>query len=59
VGLVFVSIQTAVYATTSLGAYQAGFLMCGLLIVPAIVISLRLRDDDVAATRGLPSVSAR
>ena len=106
VGLVFVSIQTAVYATTSLadtgratsvfntvrqiaytggvaiavtviaarlssvggdaapaadrlGAYQAGFLMCGLLIVPAIGISLRLRDDDVAATRGLPSVPAR
>jgi EmrB/QacA subfamily drug resistance transporter len=106
VGLVFVSIQTAVYATTSLadtgratsvfntvrqiaytggvaiavtviaarlssvggdaapaadrlGAYQAGFLMCGLLIVPAIVISLRLRDDDVAATRGLPSAPAR
>jgi EmrB/QacA subfamily drug resistance transporter len=106
VGLVFVSIQTAVYATTSLadtgratsvfntvrqiaytggvaiavtviaarlssvggdaapaadrlGAYQAGFLMCGLLIVPAIVISLRLRDDDVAATRGLPSPAAR
>ena len=105
VGLVFVSIQTAVYATTSLadtgratsvfntvrqiaytggvaiavtviaaqlssvggdaapaadrlGAYQAGFLMCGLLIVPAIVISLRLRDDDVAATRGLPSALA-
>lgn len=106
VGLVFVSIQTAAYATTSLadtgratsvfntvrqiaytggvaiavtviaarlssvggdaapaadrlGAYQAGFLMCGLLIVPAIVISLRLRDDDVAATRGLPSAPAR
>ena len=102
VGLVFVSIQTAVYATTSLadtgratsvfntvrqvaytggvaiavtviaarlssvggdnaaaadrlGAYQAGFLTCGLLIVPAVVISLRLRDHDVAATRGLPS----
>ncbi|MGK0274252.1 MAG: EmrB/QacA subfamily drug resistance transporter [Ilumatobacter sp.] len=106
VGLVFVSIQTAVYATTSLadtgratsvfntvrqiaytggvaigvtviaarlssvggdaapavdrlGAYQAGFLVCGLLIVPAIVISLRLRDDDVAATRGLPTSPVR
>ena len=102
VGLVFVSIQTAVYATTSLadtgratsvfntvrqiaytggvaiavtviaarlssvggdnaaaadrlGAYQTGFLTCGLLIVPAVAISLRLRDDDVAATRGLRS----
>jgi MFS family permease len=101
-GWVFVAIQTAVYATTSLadtgratsvfntvrqvaytggvaiavtviaarlssvggdnaaaadrlGAYQAGFLTCGLLIVPAVVISLRLRDHDVAATRGLRS----
>lgn len=106
VGLVFVSIQTAVYATTSLAdtgratsvfntvrqiaytggvaiavtviaarlasvggdaapaadrldAYQAGFLVCGVLIVPAIAISLRLRDADVAATRGLPSTAAR
>lgn len=100
VGLVFVSVQTAVYATTSLadtgratsvfntvrqiaytsgvaiaitviaarlapvggddaaaadrlGAYQWGFLTCGLLIIPAAVVSWFLRDDDVAATRGL------
>ena len=100
VGMVFVSIQTAVYATTSLAdtgratsvfntvrqiaytsgvavavtviaarlttvggdnapavdrlsAYQWGFLTCGLLIVPAAIGSWFLRDDDVAATRGL------
>ena len=100
VGMVFVSIQTAVYATTSLadtgratsvfntvrqiaytggvaiattviaarlagvggdeapaadrlGAYQWGFLACGLLILPAVIGSWFLRDDDVAATRGL------
>ncbi len=100
VGMVFVSIQTAVYATTSLadtgratsvfntgrqvaytggvaiavtviaarlasiggdgaaaadrlGAYQWGFLACGLLILPAAIGSWFLRDDDVAATRGL------
>ena len=100
VGMVFVSIQTAVYATTSvadtgratsvfntgrqiaytggvalaitviaarlssvggdtaaaadrLGAYQWGFLACGLMIVPGIILSARIRDVDVAATRGL------
>lgn len=100
VGVVFVSIQTAVYATTSLAdtgratsvfntvrqiaytsgvavavtviaarlttvggdnapavdrlsAYQWGFLTCGFLIVPAAIGSWFLRDDDVAATRGL------
>ncbi len=100
VGMVFVSIQTAVYTTTSLadtgratslfntqrqvsyasgvaiaatviaarltdvggdaapaidrlGAYQAGFLMCGLVMAPAAVISWWIRDDDVAATRGI------
>ncbi len=100
VGLVFVSIQTAVYATTSLadtgratsvfntvrqiaytcgvaiavtviaarlstvggdsaaaadrlGAYQWGFLTCGLLIVPGAIGSWFIRDEDVAATRGL------
>jgi len=106
VGMVFVSVQTAVYATTSLadtgratsvfntvrqiaytsgvaiavtviaarltsvggdsaaaadrlGAYQWGFLTCGLLILPAAIGSWFLRDDDVAATRGLePSASA-
>ncbi|NND74027.1 MAG: MFS transporter, partial [Ilumatobacter sp.] len=102
VGVVFVSIQTAVYATTSiadtgratsvfntgrqvaytagvalavtvisarlaavggdaapaadrLAAYQWGFLTCGLLIVPAALLSWRVRDADVAATRGLPT----
>jgi EmrB/QacA subfamily drug resistance transporter len=100
VGLVFVSIQTAVYATTSLadtgratsvfntvrqiaytcgvaiavtviaarlsnvggdsaaaadrlGAYQWGFLACGLLIVPGVIGGWFIRDADVAATRGL------
>ena len=104
VGVVFVSIQTAVYATTSLpdtgratsvfntvrqiaytsgvavavtviaarlatvggddaaaidrlGAYQWGFLTCGLLIVPAAVGSWFIRDADVAATRGMDPVS--
>jgi EmrB/QacA subfamily drug resistance transporter len=100
VGMVFVSIQTAAYATTSmadtgratslfntqrqvsyaagvalaatviaallpeggdaasaadrLGAYQGGFLAVGLIMVPAIVVSLFVHDDDVAQTRGLP-----
>ena len=100
VGMVFVSIQTAAYATTSmedtgratslfntqrqvsyatgvalaatviaailpaagdaapaaerLGAYQAGFLAVGLIMVPAIVVSWFINDDDVAETRGLP-----
>jgi len=99
VGMVFVSIQTAAYATTSmadtgratslfntqrqvsyaagvalaatviaailpaagdaapaadrLGAYQAGFLAVGLIMVPAIVVSWFIDDDDVAETRGL------
>ncbi len=99
VGMVFVSIQTAAYATTSmadtgratslfntqrqvsyavgvalaatviaailpdagdaasaadrLGAYQAGFLAVGLIMVPAIVVSWFIHDDDVAETRGL------
>ncbi len=104
VGMVFISIQTAVYATTSLadtgratsefntvrqiaytsgvavaitviaarlstvggdgaaaadrlGAYQWGFLTCGLLIVPAAIGSWFLRDNDVAATRGLEPAS--
>ncbi|HSL74428.1 MAG TPA: MDR family MFS transporter [Ilumatobacteraceae bacterium] len=99
VGMVFVSIQTAAYATTSmadtgratslfntqrqvsyavgvalaatviaavlpdagsaapaaerLGAYQAGFLAVGLIMVPAVFVSWFVDDDDVAATRGL------
>ena len=101
VGMVFVSIQTAAYATTSmadtgratslfntqrqvsyasgvalaatviaallpeagdaasaadrLGAYQGGFLAVGLIMVPAIVVSWFIDDDDVAETRGLPA----
>lgn len=102
VGMVFVSIQTAVYGTISnqdtgraasvfntqrqvafatgvalaatvvaarieavggdaapavdrLGAYQWGFLVMGLVIVPATVASLWVADDDAAATRGLSS----
>ena len=105
VGVVFVSIQTAVYATTSLadtgratsvfntgrqvaftggiaiattviaarlpaggdaaaaadrlGAYRWGFLACAIMIAPAALMSLRFRDADVAATRGLePAPSA-
>jgi EmrB/QacA subfamily drug resistance transporter len=100
VGMVFVSIQTAAYATTSMAdtgratslfntqrqvsyaagvalaatviaavlpdggdaasaadrlvAYQAGFLAVGLIMVPAIVVSWFIDDDDVAETRGLP-----
>ncbi len=99
VGLVFVSIQTAAYATTSLsdtgratslfntqrqiayasgvalaatvitsqlssvgeaapaaqrlGAYQAGFLAVGLIMLPAVAVSWFIDDDDVAATRGI------
>ncbi len=106
VGMVFVSIQTAVYATTSnadtgratslfntqrqisyasgvaiaatviaarlatvggdsapaaerLGAYQWGFLVCGLVMVPAVAVSWFIRDSDVDATRGItPADSA-
>jgi EmrB/QacA subfamily drug resistance transporter len=105
VGLVFVAIQTAVYATTSLadtgratsifntvrqiaytsgvaiaitviaarlaavggddaaaadrlGAYQWGFLTCGLLIAPAAIASWFIRDEDVATTRGLGPAQA-
>ena len=103
-GLVFVSIQTAVYATTSLadtgratslfgtqrqisyamgtalgatvlsarlgglddaapaierlGAHQIAFLSVGLVMVPAIALSMLIRDDDVAETRGLAPVIA-
>ncbi len=99
-GLVFVSIQTAAYATTThadtgratsmfntqrqiayasgvavaatviaskldavggdsaaaaerLGAYQAGFLAVGLIMLPAVVVSWFIHDEDVAETRGL------
>ena len=103
VGMVFVSIQTAVYATIShaetgratsvfntqrqfsfasgvalaatviasridaaggdsapaldlLGAYRWGFIVMGLVILPAAVFSFWIVDDDVAATRGLPVI---
>ncbi len=105
VGMVFVSIQTAAYATTSmadtgratslfntqrqvsyasgvalaatviaallpaagdaapaaerLSAYQGGFLAVGLIMIPAIVVSWFIDDDDVAATRGLPASGTR
>lgn len=101
-GLVFVSIQTAVYATTSiantgratslfgtqrqisyalgtaiaatvltasldglgdsappidrLDAHQHAFLAVGLIMIPGIVVSWYIRDDDVAETRGLVAV---
>ena len=104
-GLVFVSIQTAVYATTSLAdtgratslfntqrqisfatgtalaatvlaaslgdlddtapavdrlaAHQHAFLAVGLIMIPGIVVSWFIRDDDVAETRGLEPVAAR
>ncbi len=105
VGMVFVSIQTSVYATTSnadtgratslfntqrqfsyafgvalaatviaagladvggdaapaadrLGAYRWGFLACGLVMAPAAIVSWFIRDDDVAATRGLTPTEA-
>ena len=104
VGMVFVSIQTAAYGTTSvvdmgratslfntqrqiayaggiavaatviaarmpaagdlapaadqLGAYQAGFLVVGLIMVPAAIVSWFLKDDDVAETRGLTRPNA-
>ncbi len=104
-GLVFVAIQTAVYATTShadtgratslfntqrqisyasgvavaatvlaaslggiddqapaidrLAAHQHAFLAVGLIMIPGIVVSWFVRDDDVAETRGLAPVAAR
>jgi hypothetical protein len=101
-GLVFVSIQTAVYATTSIAdtgratslfgtqrqvsyalgtaiaatvlsaslggrgdsapavdrlpAHRHAFLAVGLIMIPGIVVSWFIRDDDVAETRGLGPV---
>jgi hypothetical protein len=40
-------------AADRLGAYQAGFLAVGLVMVPAIAISWFVHDSDAAATRGL------
>ncbi|MDJ0769593.1 MAG: MDR family MFS transporter [Ilumatobacter sp.] len=103
-GLVFVSIQTAVYATTSLAdtgratslfntqrqisyatgvaiaatvlaanvgdlgsgapaadrlaGHQYAFLAVGLIMIPGIVLSWFVRDDDVAETRGLEPAAA-
>ena len=103
-GLVFVSIQTAVYATTSLAdtgratslfgtqrqvsyaigtaiaatvltaslggftdsdpaidrlaAHQHAFLAVGLIMIPGMFVSTRIRDDDVAETRGLVAATA-
>ena len=101
VGLVFVSIQTSVYATISnaetgratsvfntqrqvsfaagvalgatviasrlgaaggelasqsdqLSAYRWAFLVMGIIMVPSVIISLFIHDEDAAATRGLP-----
>jgi len=105
VGLVFVALQTAVYATTSnadtgratslfnaqrqlsyavgvalaatvisakldavggdaapaaerLQAYQWGFIACGVIMIPGALVSWYIRDDDVAATRGLVPAAA-
>ena len=104
-GLVFVSIQTAVYATTShadtgratslfntqrqisyalgtalgatvlagslgglgddapavdrLAAHQHAFLAVGLVMIPGIALAWRVRDDDVAETRGLAPAGQR
>ena len=41
-------------AVDRLSAYQGGFLAVGLIMVPAIVVSWFIHDDDVAETRGLP-----
>jgi len=103
-GFVFISIQTAIYATTSvpdtgratslfntqrqfanasgvaiaatllaagfgrldddaaaidrLPTHQWAFVAVGVLMVPAIFLSLRIRDDDVAETRGLEPAGA-
>ncbi|MGB0114523.1 MAG: MDR family MFS transporter [Ilumatobacteraceae bacterium] len=44
----------AVASTTDrLTAYRGGFLVVGLIMTPAVVVSWFIRDDDVAATRGL------
>lgn len=104
-GLVFISIQTAVYATTSyadtgratslfstqrqisyaggtalaatvltiglqglpdgasepdrLAAHRWAFVVLGLVMLPGAILSLRIRDEDVAATRGDPAVARR
>jgi EmrB/QacA subfamily drug resistance transporter len=105
IGLVFVSIQTAVYATTShadtgratslfntqrqisyatgvalaatvlaaglsglsstspaidrLPAHQHAFLAVGLIMIPGVLVSWFVRDEDVAETRGLEPIVAR
>ncbi len=45
-------------AADRLQAYQWGFFACGLVMIPAILISRRIHDDDVAATRGLAPAAA-
>jgi hypothetical protein len=43
----------AAAAADRLGAYQAGFLAVGLIMLPAAVVAWFVDDDDVAETRGL------
>lgn len=39
-------------------AYQHAFLAVGLLMIPGIFVALRIRDEDVAETRGLAPKAA-
>jgi EmrB/QacA subfamily drug resistance transporter len=42
-----------------LDAYRIAFVVLGVVMVPAVLIALRIRDADVAATRGIePAASA-
>ena len=43
----------AASAADRLGAYQAGFLAVGLIMLPAVAVAWFVHDNDVAETRGL------
>jgi len=46
-------------AIDRLPAYQWGFIACGVVMIPAVLISWFIHDEDVAATRGLtPAATA-
>lgn len=49
-------LSDAAPAADRLAAHQHAFLAVGLIMIPGIVVSWRIRDDDVAETRGLATV---
>jgi EmrB/QacA subfamily drug resistance transporter len=51
--------DTAATAAEGLDAYRASFLVAGLLFVPGVLVAMRVRDSDAAATRPGRTVDAR